>query len=402
MDSVNIPGDLKAETLLEYVRGISVDIGPRHPTSQAERETAAYIHQVMRRINPQWELINQPFRSIDGFRWRIAPLAALAGCSLLVGLQRSIRRKVLAGLVSIGLSVQARDAFLHRQVMWDEWLPRGESENVIVRIPPRKQPKRRVVFVAHIDSGMHRLTTNGHVVRHLPLTLGGITLMALTGGVLTLLSGRNQRWRELRAALGLSALGGAALAVADECGQNVAGANGNASGVAVLLGVAAALRDKPLESTEVILAFTGAATAIAAGADKLATQYGREWGDALWVVVANVGQGELCWGTRHGISPYAYYRPHPDAVRVMAQVADARPDLGMMGKPLLSVDELAVFSDRDLRAVALMGYDRVTGMIPNWRQRSDTIQAIDPATLERAAQALMTTARCVDEAPSWP
>ena len=79
------------------------------------------------------------------------------------------------------------------------------------------------------------------------------------------------------------------------------------------------------------------------------------------------------------ISPYAYYHPHPDAEQVMKHVADARPDLGLMGKSMLTVDEVSILRDRDLRAVALMGYDRVTGLIPHWRQNSDSIHAIDPA-----------------------
>jgi hypothetical protein len=161
------------------------------------------------------------------------------------------------------------------------------------------------------------------------------------------------------------------------------------------------LRQHPLEVTEVILAFTGSATAISTGADELATGYGRNWHDALWVVVSNVGMGELCWVSRHGISPYAYYHPHPDAVRIMEQVADARPDLGMMGKTMLTVDEVSILRDRDLRAVALMGYDRVTGLIPHWRRSSDTIHEIDPATVERAAHAIWTTTQVVDQAPVW-
>jgi len=41
-------------------------------------------------------------------------------------------------------------------------------------------------------------------------------------------------------------------------------------------------------------------------------------------------------------------------------------------------------------------------LIPNWRQVSDTVHAIDPATVERAAHACWTTARVMDESESWP
>jgi hypothetical protein len=402
MSDKTVRTELTSEHLLEFVRHISAVIGPRHPTSPAEREAAAYIHSLIRQINPEWELINQPFRSADHFSYRIAPVAAMTGIALFAALHKSLKNQILGGLASIGLSIYSRDAFLQRQAVWESWMPRGESQNVIVRIPPRKNVLRRIVLVAYLDSGCHRITADSRVVRHLPRTLGGITLMALVGGVLSILAGKKGRWRPLRALLGLSALGGAGLALLDEMGPTVAGANGNASGVAALLGIAERLGRRPREHTEVILAFTGAATALSAGIDELAAQYGKEWADALWIVVDNIGTGELAWGSREGISPYAYYYPHPDAVAVMERVADARPDLGLMGQTLLTLDELSILRDRDLRGVTLTAYDRATGLIPNWRQNSDTIHEIEPETLERAAQALWTAIKVIDQADTWP
>ena len=390
------PETLAAEALLAHVRQLSVIIGPRPPASAAEREAAAYVHQAISDLEAGWELLNQPFRSVPGFRYRIAPLAAAIALSQLFGLRASHKSHAISGLISIGLSILSRDSFLHRPAAWEGLYNQRESENVVVRIPPTGPVRKRVVFVAHMDSGLHRLTASPRMMRHLPLTLGSITRLALVGGVLTLLAGRNQRWRNLRGLGGLVALGGAMLAVVDEMGPYVAGANCNASGVATLLGLADALHHQPPAHTEVILAFTGSATATALGADMLAARFAAEWRDALWVLVENVGVGELCWVTQHGISPYATYQPDPQAVRVMEQVATARPDLGMMGRDLVTLDELALLQDRNLRAVALMAYDRATGLIPHWRQSSDTIHALNPATLERAAHACWTTVQVLD------
>lgn len=402
MADLNAPDELNADALLKHVRHLSVTIGPRRSASAGERAAAAYVHDTIRQVNPRWELTHQSFRSVDGLRYRLAPLAALAGVSLLAGLRRQRQTQIVTGVLCIGLSVISRDAFLARPMIWETWVPRGESQNLIVRIPPRRRVQRRIIFLAHLDTSVQRLTTDQRVARYLPYTLGGITLMALVGGVLSVLAGKRARWRGLRALIGASALGAAGLAIADEQGPEISGAIGNASGVAVLLGLAHTLARHPLESTEVVLAFTGSGTSTATGADMLATAYGEAWRDALWVVVANVGAGELCWVTRHGISPYAYYHPHPDAVRAMEHVADARPDLGLMGKAMLTLDEVALLRDRDLRAVALMGYDRVTGLIPHWRQASDTIHAVMPETLERAAHACWTAARVLDESDLWP
>jgi hypothetical protein len=398
----NVPEELSADRLMQFVQHLSVVIGPRRPASQAERDAASYVREVMGQVNRQWECVDQPFPTVNGFRYRVAPLALLTSFSLLLGLRRNRQSRIVSGLLSIGMSVAARDIFLARPPIWETRLPRSKSQNVIFRIPPRHAVQRRIVFLAHLDSNSHHLSADAHVVRQLPHTVGSTTLMALVGGVLTVLAGKNQRWRVLRSLIAAGALGGAALAIADEMGPDVAGANGNASGVAVLLGLAEALNNHPPEMTEVILAFTGSATAVSTGADALATAFGPAWRDALWVVVSHVGTGELCWVTRHGISPYAYYAPHPEAVQIMERVADARPDLGMMGKPVLSVDEVSILRDRDLRAVALMACDRATGLIPHWRQNSDTIHAISPDTVERAANVCWTAAQVMDQIDTWP
>ncbi|HML21341.1 MAG TPA: hypothetical protein PKD09_06830 [Aggregatilinea sp.] len=398
----NLPKELSADMLMDTIRALSVKIGPRRPGSQAERDAAQAVQDAIRSMGKEWDLINQPVRTISGFRYRILPLALGNGLSLVWGLSKRRRNQVIGGLASVGISVLSRDAFLLRPAPWQDWLARGASQNVIVRIPPRGPVRRRIVFVAHLDSAHHRVTADPRLVRHMPRTLGGVTVAALVGGVLTALAGRQQRWRTLRTLLAALSFGEAALAIADELGPTVAGANGNASGVSALLGLAAALQVHPADATEVVLAFTSSATAVATGADMLATAYGKEWADALWVVVSNVGAGELCWITQHGISPYAHYYPAPEAVAVMEHAADARPDLGLMGKPMITLDEVAILRDRDLRAIALSGYERVSGFVPQWGQNSDTIHEIDPATLERAAHTVWTITQVVDQAESWP
>lgn len=399
----NVPRALDAAHLLADVRALSEEIGARPPTSVAERQAAAYITEQLRPLVENWHTRSQPFRSISGMRYRIAPLAVAVGASLLLGRRGARWAQWLGGGLSIALSVASRDAFLARPAAWEAFLPRGTSQNVIVRIPPRGRRTRRVVFLAHMDSGQHRMTANARFVSHLPQTLGALTLLALVGGVLTVLAGKSaQRWRTLRTLIAGAAFGSAALAVLDEMGEPVDGAIGNASGVAALLGLARALHERSLTSTEVILAFTGSATAVSTGAEALARAYREQWSDALWVVVSNVGAGELCWVTQHGISPYATYMPDPLAVRVMERVADARPDLGLMGKRMVTLDELARLRDYGLHAVALMGYDRVSGLIPHWRQRSDTFAAVQAPTIERAAHTCWTVAQVMDQAERWP
>ena len=90
--------------MMDDVRYLSVEIGPRRPTA-GERAAAAYVHGQIRALDPHWELTNQPFHD-PGFRWRIAPVSALTGLSLLAGLKGGRQRRWIAGLVSVALSPQ--------------------------------------------------------------------------------------------------------------------------------------------------------------------------------------------------------------------------------------------------------------------------------------------------------
>ena len=164
----NLPKELNANSLMDTVRALSVKIGPRRPASQDERDAAQYVHNTIRSLDGEWELINQPVRSTGGFRYRIMPLALGNGLSLVWGLSKRRRNQILGGLASVGISVLSRDAFLLRPAPWQSWFARGESQNVIVRITPRGPVRRRVVFVAHLDSAHHRVTADPRLVRYLP------------------------------------------------------------------------------------------------------------------------------------------------------------------------------------------------------------------------------------------
>src|SRR5690606_36862083 len=141
------------------------------------------------------------------------------------------QRRWVTGLLSDGLSILSRDAFLARTLPGESTLARGEPQNVVVRIPPRRRARRRVVFVAHLDSGVQRLTTSSRIVSHLPRTLGWVTLLGMLGGVLTALAGGGRRWRTFRTGIAGLAMGGSALAMLDKSVPSVAGVNRNASGV---------------------------------------------------------------------------------------------------------------------------------------------------------------------------
>jgi hypothetical protein len=228
-----------------------------------------------------------------------------------------------------------------------------------------------------------------------PYLFAGLPALSFLGALLTAVNA--PRW--LRRLAGSMILGQAGLILADEMGDYSTGANDNASGVALLFALAERLVAQPLRHTEVVLAFTGCETVGASGAAELAACYGDAWADAWWIITDSVGAGELCWVTEHGWSaePGTRYHPHPEVHALLTRVAAANPALGIMGRPLITLDAVGPLIARKLKAGAVMGYERSSAFPVNWRRADDCPEWIDPEVLGRAARFLQAVLTTIDE-----
>jgi hypothetical protein len=53
-----------------------------------------------------------------------------------------------------------------------------------------------------------------------------------------------------------------------------------------------------------------------------------------------VGTGNLCYVTKHGVSPVSGYAPAPEMVRLAEAAARQHPELKVTGKDMLIIDDL--------------------------------------------------------------
>jgi hypothetical protein len=106
--------------------------------------------------------------------------------------------------------------------------------------------------------------------------------------------------------------------------------------------------------------------------------------NTFWIDIEMVGAGKLCYVTRHGISYLSDYQPHPRMVELANQVARQHPDLGVTGKAMTMLEEVATLRRFGQQAICLAGYN-ARGMLPNWHRLSDRLENIEPETLSRAA-----------------
>lgn len=364
--------DAPITQLCQYINELSD--APRPPRSAEELKAARYIEQKLKEMNVS-EIEEEVFYSIGKMSERLGAVGVLAGAGMLVGAGEARWRRVLGALLMVGAALSAREILKGRTPPWENFYPQRRSQNIIGRIPPSGELRDRIVFLAHMDTDIARLTDHAQLREYAPYFYAGLPNVALLGSMLTLLNA--PIW--MRQMVAYILFGEAGLNVANEIGKSTTGANDNASGVAILLALAEAVAATPLDHTEVVIAFTGCGTVAGQGAAELVREYSDMWADATWIALDNVGAGELCWASEHGWSSNAHYYPHPETVELLTVVASKYPHLGIMGKPMVSLDDVAPLRHKGLKAAAIMGYERSTGFF----SKGETPEEIQPSTLAR-------------------
>lgn len=166
----------------------------------------------------------------------------------------------------------------------------------------------------------------------------------------------------------------------------IAGANDNATAVACLLGIAAALRETPLHETEVWLCFTGAEEVGMLGVHALLDAYGNELRDAQFIDFEMVGSAEVAYLTRHSSLTFFHaYTPDPGSLALAQRTAAAHPELRIGARELVIFEEVAALRHRGFAGLCIAGIGP-DGWLENWHLPSDVSTNITPDGVERAAR----------------
>lgn len=166
---------------------------------------------------------------------------------------------------------------------------------------------------------------------------------------------------------------------------HIEGANDNATAVSVLLGVAAALREAPLQHTEVTLLFTGCEEVGCYGLQAYLKDYAPSKHRSYFLDLEMVGAGNIAYVTKHGVSAFNDYRPSPIMAAAAGKAAQKHPTLNVCGRDMVIVEEVAPLVREGYHALCIAGYN-AEGYLPNWHRETDQLDRIEPGTLARAAQ----------------
>ncbi|MEE4310835.1 MAG: M28 family peptidase [candidate division KSB1 bacterium] len=160
-------------------------------------------------------------------------------------------------------------------------------------------------------------------------------------------------------------------------GIPVQGANDNASGVAVMLDLAARLKDNNFKDIEFWFVSTGSEESGAVGMRSFLTHYQEDLGKnrTFFIVLDNVGSGTLHYHTAEGmLNLYPFSKKLINAASETA----SRPQFKDVtaAKYRLAYTDAIIPASKGYHAILLLATDG-DGNIPNWHWETDTVEHID-------------------------
>ncbi len=325
---------IPAASMRADVEELAGRIGPRGTGTSAER--AAGDHVAARLAALGLPAARTSVRAVSD--QNAFPLASVALTLLAVAAYPFGRagRLAAAGLALPSAPLLWRAIRLSRSPL-GPLLPHVTSGNVVAAVASSGAPVRRVVLLAHLDTNRSRLAWRAGMAWRLErLTWLTLAMLAAPGALYAAgaAAGLARTARKSRCGvLWYASLAPAAYAVGmlvtllrDWRAPYSPGAHDNAASVAVALEVARRLAARPLERTEVVLAFTGAEETDHAGLVALLAQEPAAMRAADFIGLEGLGSGRLAYLTREGLCDHV--RPDPALLAAAERAAREAPRAG--------------------------------------------------------------------------
>jgi len=366
--------------LRQHIEFLSSRLPDRRSNTENERAAAEFLLERFKRYTPHTEI--DDFYSIDTFAYLFASyyvefliVALLASWSPWFGL--------VYGLVVFMVYTAEFTGY----PMMSRLFPQFETQNVVARFFGAA-PKRLLVVTANYDSPKASLLTlpkrapwlaKAHLLLVVCMVVVVLSCASEGAGFLQaygLLTDVWLRW----GAVAILLTAATALYLSENQSEPVRGANGNASGTAVLVSLAESLQQHALASTDVMLIATGSKETWLSGMQHLLTMLGDDHPSTVYFInVSNVGGAKLRYVRGEGMMHI-----FPSA-KELVRIAEAEaPAYG--ATPLtyrgLPTDALAPMV-RGFKTLGIMGATD-QGLPLNWSWHSDTAANIDFAVLSKA------------------
>jgi hypothetical protein len=374
---------------LEHVRALSVDIGPRPPTREGERQGAEYACEQFKKIG--LAPVRETFKSA-----RSIFLPHLIGCGLMLaafaiypfgGKVTAIVAALLSILVLVSeiLELGFQDNFYRRI------LPKGESQNVHAVIQPYGEHQQDLVLVGHLDTQRTPFIFRSpkHVYVYDKLTTVFFITFIAQAVLYTLSIFMPWSWvwyATIPTALSALLLG--AICMEADSTPFTAGANDNATAAGMVLTLAAHYAQHPLQNTRVLAVCTGCEEVQHYGMIDYYRRHRSELKNPKAVVFEMLGCAGPAWLEKEGI--IVPFKADANLLKGMEKLASEHPEWAAYPARISGGNtEMADAIRFKIPAISLIGLTK-EGYAPYWHQKSDTFDKMDPCIMERTWA--MTTA----------
>jgi peptidase M28-like protein len=364
---------------LDLIRELASEVGPRRPCSDAETEAAGVAVEWLAKRGVQAEV--EPFRGYSTFAH---PYGMILGASLVGALLQRRHRpggNVLTLAAAAGLALEGD----LRVTPVSDLVARKPSTNVVASVPAAGEERQRICVAGHLDSTRSGLMFHPRLVPHLralfQTPIVGAFVAAANPIVRRLPGGRTAHSIAIAGLLNGLVL----LAERELRGEDVPGANDNASGCGVAAQLIAECAAEPLQHTRVDLVLTGCEESGVLGAQAYVR---RRRGAGQRIVMINFdsvgGPAPVRYILKEGM---AVTRPATARlVELVEQIAARRSELGLT--PASDTGALTT----DATVALAHGHEAITFLarektIPNYHWPTDTYENIAPQTVARTLEA---------------
>ncbi len=366
----------------------------RASASANERKAAEHIYHIMRNIGLIAKI--EEFRSQQRMTWELVTIMGLFVAEVVVYFFVPI------GSLAIGLIA----AVLFWGYFTNQFKPLAPlfrhalSCNVIGRLN-NPHASYKIIFTAHHDTARSGPLWNPKAVANFRLNflieLGVLILLQILV-LLKIFSIDAFIFKLLVLLSGIYVLGNiAVLLIAGLWGELVQGASDNASGVAVMLDLAARLKELSFPQIEFWFVSTGSEEVGAVGmahfmkshADDLSKE------NCYFINFDNLGAGTPHYFLGEGM--LNFYRFSPDLIAAAEAAAQQRQFSAITpAKYRLAYTDAIVPAGRGYHAMLLLALDD-RELIPNWHWPSDMVDNIDLATPQLAADFALEMVKKLDD-----
>lgn len=366
---------------LAHVRALSVDIGPRGPTREGERQGAEYARKQFEQsgLSPVWETFKSA-RSIFHPHLLGSLLMLVAFTIFPIGGRITA---LVSALLTVLVIVSELQELGFQNNLFRMIVPKGESQNVFAVIPPGGEHKRDLVLVGHVDSQRTPLIfrTPKWVKVYDRFTMIAFAAFIFQAVIYTLAIFFSWTWIWYASIVSaVAAVLLAAMCLEAESTPFTAGANDNATAVGMVLTIATQLSAKPLENTRVYAVVTGCEEVQHYGAIDFFKRHRDEMKNPQAVVLEMLGCAGPAWTTREGI--IVPFKSDPSLLAKAEHLRDAHPEWKAYASQISGGNsELSDAVRFKVPAITLFGL-KPDGEAPFWHQRQDTFDKMDPDVME--------------------